>query len=92
MRVIPKPKHDWYVVKVDWDETCQKKAREEGKYHLIWYIRHKLDSQKKPTAQCRFWPEVHEKNDDGSLGRMRMISPPSNKGVPTRPKLELLRI
>ena len=22
MRVIPKPKHDWYVIKVDWDETC----------------------------------------------------------------------
>jgi hypothetical protein len=34
-----------------------------------------LDSQKRPRTACRWWPEVHEKQRDGSQGCIRVIAP-----------------
>jgi hypothetical protein len=75
MKVEPQPRHNWYVVQVDWENTTETKAKQEGIYHLRWMTPHHLDMKRKIRSQCRYWPEVHEVEDDGSLGRMRPISP-----------------
>jgi hypothetical protein len=66
---------DWYVTQVDWDETIEAEARTEGKYHLRWYVPHHQDSRNKVLADCRFWPEVHEKDEQGNLTCMRAVGP-----------------
>ena len=75
MRIQPRPKHDWFVVQVDWENTCEDKARNEGIYHLRWMTAHHGDIGKRTRCNCRYWPEIHEIEEDGALGRMRAVSP-----------------
>jgi hypothetical protein len=75
MRVETRPRANWYVVQVMWDETSEKRARTEGKYVLRWYLPHHIESKKRIRKNCRWWPEIHEKRPDGSQGRIRMINP-----------------
>jgi hypothetical protein len=66
---------EWYAAKVDWEESSQKKAQEEGVYRLIWLVPHQGDSRKRRRRDCRYWPEVHELSKTNELGKMRLISP-----------------
>ncbi|HSN22649.1 MAG TPA: hypothetical protein VLS45_00540, partial [Methylomicrobium sp.] len=66
---------NWYVAVIDWDETCETKAIQEGIYRLRWYLPHHQDSKKRRRKDCRFWPEVHELTRNGELGCIRPISP-----------------
>ena len=75
MKMVPKTKHDWYMVQVDWEETEEMEAKLKGRYHLKWYMPHPGDSKKKITSNCRFWPEIHEALEDGSHGVIRIVSP-----------------
>jgi ribosomal protein L21E len=68
-------KWNWYATQVDWDETDEVQARELGIYRLKWLIPHHLDSKNLRRRDCRYWPEIHEVNKRGDLGRMRFISP-----------------
>jgi ribosomal protein L21E len=68
-------KWEWYAAQVDWDETDETKAKSQGIYRLKWLIPHHLDSKKLRRRDCRYWPEIHEVNKKGDLGRMRFISP-----------------
>ena len=75
MRSPPKKKADWYIVQVDWHETEQEQATKTGEYHLRWLVRHHKDSKTRRIIDCRYWPEIHEQLPDGTLGRMRLVSP-----------------
>ena len=75
MRVEPNPKYSWYVTQVDWDNTYEKAAKEQGIYHLKWLIPHHIDVKKRIRRECRYWPEVHELDSEGALGTMRPLNP-----------------
>ena len=70
-----KPKKDWFVVQVDWDETNMEEAKSKGRYHVRWYIRHFKDSQDRLVRNCRFWPEIHEMRPNDVLGAMQIVKP-----------------
>ena len=65
----------WYVATVDWDESNQEDARTLGVYRVRWCVPHHKDSEKRRRRDCRYWPEVHEVQSKGTLGRMRPIAP-----------------
>jgi hypothetical protein len=65
----------WYVAIVDWDETDETTAKNEGIYRLRWLVPHHKDSKHRRRKDCRYWPEVHELTRKGTLGPMRPISP-----------------
>ena len=49
-----------------------------GKYGLYccrWYVRQYEVCNNYPTMDCRFWPEIRTKNQDGKLGNMLPIIP-----------------
>ena len=58
-------KHMWFLVKVDEDETNWKRAKSEGVYHVMFYIRCLADSKKKKIRECAYWPNIHEFKRDG---------------------------
>jgi len=68
-------KSNWYVAQVDWDETNEQDAREQGVYRLKWLVPHHQDAAKRRRCDCRFWPEIHEVTKNGTLSRMRFITP-----------------
>ena len=65
----------WYITQVDWDETKERDAKEEGIYRLKWLAPHYADSKKRRRRDCRYWPEIHEVDKHGNLGRMRFVKP-----------------
>ena len=79
--VIIKCKNDttnkiqWYVAQVDWDETNEADAKDKGIYRLKWLVPHHQDARKLMRKDCRFWPEIHDVTRQGTLGRMRFVTP-----------------
>ena len=66
----------WHLVQVDAEETSWQKARTEGVYHVLYYVRCFADSKKKKVRDCAYWPEIHEfKRDGETMGPI----------VPTKP-------
>eukprot|EP00978_Attheya_sp_CCMP212_P020306 scaffold57935_cov64-Attheya_sp.AAC.2 len=55
----------WYVVQVDMELTNQGKARQQGKYHILWYKARELDQTSRTLRLCRYWPEIHCMRSDG---------------------------
>ena len=70
-----RPKKDWFIVQVDWDETVMTKAKSKGLYHCRWYIRHHKDCTSRRISECRFWPEIHEFMPGGYLGAIQLVKP-----------------
>ena len=68
-----RPKKDWFIVQVDWDETVEEDAKTKGIYHCRWYMRYYFDAPKRPVSQCRFTPEIHELLPNDVLGAMRVM-------------------
>ena len=67
--------YKWYLAQVDWDETNELEAKNDGVYRLKWLVPHHCDSAKRRRRDCRFWPEIHEVDRQGNLGRMRFMNP-----------------
>ena len=65
----------WYMVQVDMDETDLALARSRGIYHVRWWLPHHMDQKKRPLANCRFWPEIHELTKQNAVGPLRPIRP-----------------
>ena len=74
-----RPSHSlaaWHLVQVDEEETDWKRAKAEGVYHVLYYVRSYADSKKKKVKECAYWPEIHEfKRDGETMGPI----------VPTKP-------
>lgn len=68
-------KYKWQIVQVQWEASDKTSARNEGEYQVRFLIRERTNSQTRPLRNCRYWPEIHERNGDGSLGPIRMIRP-----------------
>ena len=64
----------WYLVQVDLDETDPHAAKQVGRYHCKWYVRHVDDSREMATRNARFWPEIHVIRD-GVLAEMILVRP-----------------
>lgn len=75
LRIEPQRLHNWYIVKVDWENTDALKAQQEGIYHCIWLIPRPADAEKRPRSQCRYWPEVHQRRQNGQLGKLQPVDP-----------------
>ena len=69
------PKMDWQVVQVAWSETVATKAKTDGTYHVLYYVRNSEDSKTRSVTMCRYWPEIHEFDAQGNLGKMKMVAP-----------------
>ena len=52
------------------DQSDPVDTRKYGVDFCRWYIRKFKDRSKYPTMECRFWPEIITKNQDGTLGKM----------------------
>jgi hypothetical protein len=50
-------------------------ARQFGLYNVCWYMRHHTDSKTHLQRNCRFWPEIHEIDQDGYFGKIYPIRP-----------------
>lgn len=74
-RMGDRPKKDWFLVQVDWDESTGSNAISKGIYHVRWYIRSFQDSGRRTVSRCRHWPEVHEMLPNDVLGPMRVVRP-----------------
>jgi hypothetical protein len=70
-----RPKKDWFLVQVDWDETVMARAKSKGRYHCRWYVRHHKDSATRLVSECRFWPEIHEFKPGGHFGALQLVKP-----------------
>ena len=64
----------WYLVQVDLNETDPHAAKQVGRYHCKWYVRHADDSREMATRNARFWPEIHVIRD-GVLAEMILVRP-----------------
>jgi hypothetical protein len=67
--------YTWSLVQVDLDETDQKTAKTNGIYRVKWYTRHQIDSMTIPVKRCRYWPRIHSRKSDGSLGKFQFLRP-----------------
>jgi hypothetical protein len=66
----------WYLVQVDDQETNWRQAKDEGIYHVRFFVRALADSRRFKVWDCRYWPELHEIKRDGvTMGPM----------IPTKP-------
>ena len=70
-----KPRKDWFIVQVDWDETIEDEAKTKGLYHVRWFMRHYIDASRRIVSECRFWPEVHELLPNDVLGAIQVVRP-----------------
>ena len=61
---------------MDEDETSWRRAKDEGIFHVRYFVRSYTDSKKKKVKECAYWPEIHEfKRDGETMGPI----------VPTKP-------
>ncbi len=66
----------WYIVQVDDQETNWRQAKDEGIYHVRFFVRALADSRHLKVRNCKYWPELHEFKRDGvTMGPM----------IPTKP-------
>jgi hypothetical protein len=66
----------WYLVQVDDQETNWRQAKDEGVYHVRFFVRALADSRRLKVRNCKYWPELHEFKCDGvTMGPM----------IPTKP-------
>ena len=55
--------------------TDQQTAKTNGFYRVKWYTRHQIDSMTIPVKRCRYWPRIHSRKSDGSLGKFQFLRP-----------------
>ena len=65
----------WYLVQLDMDQLYLVDMRKYGVYCCQWYNRQYEDCKKYPTTECRFWPEIITKNQDGILVKILPVIP-----------------
>ena len=66
----------WHLVQADEEETIWRRAKEEGIYHVRYFVRSYADSKKKKVRECAYWPEIHEfKRDGETMGPIVPTSP-----------------
>ncbi len=65
----------WYVVQVDLDRCSVTAMRDYGTYRCRWYVRHWDDARRYPIRECRFWPEIHKCDPDGTPGPIVPVKP-----------------
>ena len=69
-----------YLVQVHMDQSDTIDMRYYGVYQCQWYIRHYEDFNQYSTIECRFWSDIGEMKQDGTLGKMFSVSPLRVKG------------
>jgi hypothetical protein len=69
------PRAEWHLVQVDLQESNQRLAKQQGTYHVRYYIRHHIQSKTRTTRQCKYWPLVREIRPDGNFGAIIVIQP-----------------
>ena len=62
-------------MQVDLDKSDPIAMEDYGVYRCRWYIRNVEDSTKKTIAECRFWPEIREMKEDGTMGKIVVLRP-----------------
>ena len=65
----------WYLVQVDLTQTDPQRAQSRGVYHLRWWIAHHTDAATAAPVDCRYWPEIRELRDDGTMGSRVPLRP-----------------
>jgi hypothetical protein len=48
----------WHLVQVDPEETNNRRAKTVGEYHVKYYVRNVMDSEKRLVRNCRYWPLI----------------------------------
>ena len=54
--------------------------RDYGLYQCRWYIRHHDNCTHPRKMKCRFWLDIREMKQDGTLGRKKTVRPLRVKG------------
>lgn len=72
---VGKASPTWFVAQVQWRESEEQADIDKGFYQLQFLIRHAIDSQRKTTRSCRYWPEIHRRRPDGTMGDIIMVKP-----------------
>ena len=65
----------WYVAQILMKESEERADIEKGYYIVRLWIRHAKDSQTRTQRSCRYWPEIHYRKPDGTLGNIAMVRP-----------------
>ena len=68
-------KQQWYVAQVQMQESEERADINNGYYQVRFQMRHAQDSQTRTLRSCRYWPEVHRRQPDGTLGDIIMVRP-----------------
>jgi hypothetical protein len=64
-RINDTDKHKWFLVQARPEASDPHKAQEEGIYMVRFWIREHQHSETRPQRNCRYWPEIHERNHNG---------------------------
>jgi hypothetical protein len=70
-----RPRPEWHLVQVDLDETNPRTAKQNGEYHVKYYIRNYQQSKRRATRACKYWPLIREIRPDGNFGAILMVRP-----------------
>lgn len=65
----------WYVAQILMRESEERADVEKGYYIVRLWTRHAKDSQHRTKRSCRYWPEIHYKRPNGTLGAIAMVNP-----------------
>ena len=65
----------WYMVQVKTEHDDTDQDINQGIYNVWFYIREHSNSKTRKQRNCRYWPEVHQRRRDGSLGPIIPIRP-----------------
>ena len=76
--------HEWKVVKVDIDGTDPERALQLREYRCHFYIRQHRDAETMNQHECRYWPELRESGQPGSIGRYHPVAPAKADGYMSR--------
>ena len=64
----------WYAVQVQLDDDTTEE-RDEGTYNVWFLIRELANSKERIQRNCRYYPEVHQLRNDGTMGPIIQIRP-----------------
>jgi hypothetical protein len=65
----------WFVVQAKLEIDDTERMRNEGYYNVWFYIREHANSKTRKQRNCRYWPEVHQLRQNGTLGPIVPIRP-----------------
>ena len=68
-------RYKWHLAQARLAADDTTECREQGEYRIRFFIREPSTSSTRTLRNCRYWPEIHRRQPDGTMGQRIPIRP-----------------